>query len=75
VPTLEGYRVGVREHLYVDSEIKRQMSDMAYTQWGALLRKIVAEKKQDMTTGLRDLRDRGLIDEKAFRRYAGESSE
>ncbi|WP_144153332.1 type IV pilus twitching motility protein PilT [Paraburkholderia sp. BCC1885] len=75
VPTLDGNRVAVREHLYFDSEIKRQMSDMAYTQWGALLRKIVAEKKQDMTAGLRDLRDRGLIDEKAFRRYAGESNE
>lgn len=75
VPTLDGNRVAVREYLYFDSEIKRQMSDMPYTQWGALLRKIVADRKQDMTTGLRDLRDRGLIDEKAFRRYAGESNE
>ena len=75
VPTLDGERHAVREWLYFDRDIKREMSDMPYTQWGAYLRKLVADKKQDMATGLKDLLDRGLIDEKAFRRYAGESNE
>lgn len=75
VPTLDGNRVAVREYLYFDSDIKREISDMPYTQWGAFLRKIVAEKKQDMNTGLRDLLDRKLIDAKSYRRYAGESND
>ncbi|RDU98753.1 type IV pilus twitching motility protein PilT [Trinickia dinghuensis] len=75
VPTLDGNRRAVREYLYFDSNTKRQMSDMPYTQWGAFLRKVVAEQKQDMTTGLHALLDAGLIDEKSFRRYAGESNE
>ncbi|KVD93013.1 hypothetical protein WS63_08245 [Burkholderia stagnalis] len=73
VPTLDGNRHAVREYLYFDSDIKRQMSDMPYTHWGAFLRKVVAEKKQDMATGLRALLDDGLIDQKAYRRYAGEA--
>lgn len=75
VPTLDGNRVAVREYLYFDAAVKRVMSDMPFTQWGAYLRGVVAERKQDMTSGLRDLLDRGLIDEKSFRRYAGESNE
>jgi len=74
VPTLDGKRAAVREYLYFDARIKQEMSDMQFTQWGAYLRRVVAEKKQDMATGLRDLLDRKLIDEKAFRRYAGESN-
>lgn len=50
------------------------MSDKPFTEWGAYLRRVVAEKKQDMATGLRDLLNRGLIDQKAYRRYAGESN-
>lgn len=75
VPTLDGNRRAVREYLYFDSDTKREMSDMPYTQWGAFLRKVVANKQQDMATGLRRLLDAGLIDEKSFRRYAGESNE
>ncbi len=71
VPTLDGERHAVREWLYFDRDIKRAMSEMHYTEWGAYLRKLVADKKQDMAAGLKDLLDRGLIDEKAFRRYAG----
>jgi len=74
VPTQDGGRVAVREYLYFDNEIKREMSDTPYTQWGGYLRRLVAVKKQDMTTGLRELMERGLIDEKVFRRYAGESN-
>lgn len=74
VPTLDGKRAAVREYLYFDSTIKNEMSDKPFTEWGAYLRRVVAEKKQDMVTGLRDLLNRGLIDQKAYRRYAGESN-
>ena len=75
VPTLDGKRAAVREWLYFDRDTKIAMSDMPYTQWGAYLRQVVAKKEQDMTTGLGALLDKGLIDMKAFRRYAGEVDE
>lgn len=74
VPTLDGKRAAVRERLYFDQEIRREMSDMPYMQWGGFLRKVVREKKQDMASGLRVLLEQGQIDEKTYRRYAGESN-
>jgi len=72
VPTLDGKRAAVRERLYFDQGIRREMSEMPYTQWGAYLRKVVEQKGQHMAAGLHVLRERGLIDDKAYRRYAGE---
>ncbi|PCE30068.1 hypothetical protein BZL54_23165 [Burkholderia ubonensis subsp. mesacidophila] len=74
VPTLDGNRAAVREWLYFDRDVKRELSEMPYTAWGAYLRGVVATHKQDMATGLRELLDQGLIDAKSFRRYAGESN-
>ncbi len=74
LPTLNGERMAVREWLYFDREVRRQMSEMPHAQWGAFLRQIVMDKKQDMTTGLRTLLDRCLIDEQTFRCYAGEEN-
>lgn len=74
VPTLDGNRLAVREWLYFDHEIKQQMSERHHAQWGAFLRQAVAEKKQDLTTGLRALLDCGLIEKKVYHRYIGESN-
>ena len=73
VPTLDGGRVPVREYLYFDDEIRRQMGERDYTKWGSYLREVVKERGQGMANGLRRLLDAKLIDERNFKLYAGES--
>jgi len=73
VPTLDGGRVAVREWLYFDDAIRAAMGGMDYTDWGAFLRKEVSARGQGMAVGLRKLLDAGLIDDKSFKRYAGEA--
>lgn len=71
IPTLDGRRHAVRSWLYFDDEIKNRLGSMPYTDWGAYLRQVVAEKRQDIKTPMEALLGRGLITEQTFRNYVG----
>lgn len=73
VPTLDGGRVAVREWLYFDDAIRAEMGEMDYTAWGGYLRRRVSRCGQSMAVGLRKLLEARLIDEAAYKRYAGEA--
>ncbi len=74
VPRVDGGRIGVREWMIFNDDIREKMLEMDYKEWGAHIQRRIQNYGQTMAESARKVFEKGLIDRRHYLLLASSTS-